>query len=408
MNRMENTLQTTGRLAFCAAIFGLMTLSAGAAAQDDVPPSELTWNGDTGAVGFSAEEYSASVFLVTASGDRIELRTITNTDDALAVLADTRLRPVWAALTGWAGPGLERLRDLSEIRAEQIYREGLEPNPTDESMMSSYPKDFIASSQYAQALLRSGKYKQAIGLLEGSIDEREVHSFNGRRRRQKKREINEFLNSIRKISIAEIVFENGDAEGAINYLDQFLEESGLHENFKINIETNLALMLARNGQYDQALRISQTLEPRFEDIRTGFLSMSRKSPDAVSWFDAIHACALNGVGRSAEATAIVGQIPRQVPDTARVPKTNTARNWAFSCMRDPEGLADELVAQLEAAPPGSDLFVIFQPDADQPTTERDTYAAALQDEGLKQAIAGRVKALGPEFSDALGHWQAEP
>ncbi len=371
-------------------------LSASAQAQNNLSSVGSASRGaDIGTASLQIEGDIAYLRLPSASEVEPKLRTIGSVDDALAILADERLACVWPDLLKWAGPDLRLLRERALARAAQAFvGDSTPPTPKDFNEKSSRrsSKKFLVLTQYILALNRSGRTGEAIELTKSQI----VAPTSGG---------NQAFNQAQlKTILAALLFDAGDADHAIEVLRRASNDPKIKKSYKMNVDTNLALTLARTGQYSEALNMIDQVAPAHAESNSGLFG-NPKNPASNAYFSAIRACALKGLGREAEALETVAMISGETSASVQLSESSVARLISFSCMHDDIGLAKELANQLSMAPPAGDIFLFFQVGKEVYPAERETLEKAIAQDVAVKAMGGRVRVLSGVFRPALASWR---
>jgi hypothetical protein len=395
MHRLRDGLLAAACL---VALTVSMPLHAEAAQSDfqaatSFPHAAVEWPGGSGEAEFHVAGDMALLTLRNADGSVAVLRPISETDDALAVLADDRLRFAWPALLTWAGPDLGILRDKSLVRARTAFEAGLLGGmPKGQSEQWSGTVQVGAKLQYARSLRQNGHVQDAAAMLRTEIA-RLPHGDLGAYERQ-----------VLTVRLATIMFDSGDTAGAIGLVEQMIGDPTTGPDQMINLEVNLAQYQVRSGAFEQALVTINKVWAEFSHSDPQDPEFS-KLPDSEAHFAWIKACALHGLGKRDDADQLMSLISASSASTAEVPVTSQARINGFKCMHDAGALAKELAIQLRSAPPASDLFVQLQPNSPDYKPDRDVTAAALLVPVLSREVADRVNVLSGTLARAVSEWR---
>ncbi|MDR3425819.1 hypothetical protein [Silvimonas sp.] len=394
------TRETKRSLQKCSHLLAVLITMAvwpvNAQAQADFPHAEVKWSGGAGMVEFYTNGDTAELTLLSPDGKRSQLRPVYSVDDALAILADERLAFAWPALLSWAGDDLHILRDNVLARAERAADREVQPLPVEgRAKMEGWSKHVRAFQQYISALEHSGRASDAIAKAQTEIAASTPDD-------------NPIVTSQRQIMLAHLLFRDGSTDKAITVLEQ-ASRNAKSNAARQNVNANFALILAITGQYDQALKIDDATERDFDKSASGFLVGHRKLPDSNAYFTGIRACALSGLGKQDQARAALATISGDAAiNSYQLSVPAQSRLLAFSCMHDAAGLADELAAQLQAAPPAGQIFLEIQPARETTPTMRDTLIAAVSTDTAIKAMSGRARVLGGTLLPALRSWRDKP
>ena len=200
-----------------------------------------------------------------------------------------------------------------------------------------------------------------------------------------------------------VLFDSGQTSQAISLLETASQDNTIQAGAALNLYVNLALALARSGQYQRALilideawnrpDLDRTSEPRTYKVPSGYAN-----------FAFIKACALGGLGQRDKALALISNIAETPSSPMADSDESSARLQAFICMHDVQGLAQEIAKQLDTALPAADLFVDVQPDATTYEPEARVLAAAMATPEVRRAAKVHLKLLAPDFTPALSKW----
>lgn len=359
-------------------------------AQADFPHAQVTWSGGAGMAELHIDGDKAAVSLRTADGKLSQLREIDTVDDALAILADERLSFAWPALLAWAGDDLHILRDRALNRAVQAANGEVKPLPLKgRDRMYGGTKQFLAFSQYMAALERSGLAAYAITRIQARLA-------------APAKDDDPDVRSALQTMLASHLFNAGTTARAITVLMQASTQADSAAS-RVNVNVAAAKYLAQMGQYDWALKIVDGTQYDEKQLAAGFRVL--ELPDSNAIFVAVRACALNGLGHTDEARTALARIVREPVTTSDLSVKAKSRLFAFACMHDAAGLANELAAQIQTAPPTAQVLLQFQPAAETVPAERATLVAALATDIATKAMAGRVRVLSGSLSSAVSAWR---
>ncbi|WP_156428354.1 hypothetical protein [Novosphingobium sp. FSW06-99] len=379
-----------------AALITMALWPVNAQAQPNFPHAEVKWSGGSGMVEFQTNGDTAELTLLAPDGKRSQLRPVYSVDDALAILADERLSFAWPALLTWAGDDLHILRDSVLAHAERAADGELQPLPVaGRAKLEGFSKRFRVFQQYISALERSGRASDAIAKTQTEIAASTSDD-------------NPILTSQRQIMLAGLLFRNGSTDKAITVFEQASRDAKSNAA-RQNVNANFALILALTGQYDRALEIDDATEHDFDKSASGFLVGHRKLPDSNAYFTAIRACALKGLGKQDQARATLATITDDADiNSYQLSVPAQSRLLALACMHDAAGLATELAAQIQVAPPAGQIFLEMQPARETTPTIRETLIAAVSTDTAIKAVSGRARVLSGMLLPALHSWRDTP
>ena len=159
-------------------------------------------------------------------------------------------------------------------------------------------------------------------------------------------------------------------------------------------------MLALAGRYAEA-------SPHFDRAERAFATVAKRAqvvPGAMVQFDTVRACVLHGLGRTAEAAALLARIDQAAsPESRRYapPPNRDLIERAAICMKDAEALAAVWRRDLERLPVGSAMLITVQPGFRQPYYDAATLERA-------RAILGApppLRILPDRYAPALNSWR---
>jgi hypothetical protein len=285
---------------------------------------------------------------------------------------------------------LHILREKALNRAERAANGEIQPLPLKgRDRMVGWGKHFLAFCQYMTALERSGRAAYAITRIQAEITHPTLDE-------------DPYVKSELQIVLARHFFHAGATARAIAVLMQASTDAPW-AGARVNVNDVAAEYLAIIGKYDWALKIADGTQYDEKQLAAGFRVW--ELPDSNAIFAAVRACALNGLGRKAEAQATLARIGREPVTTSDLSVKAQSRLFAFSCMHDAAGLANELAAQIQTAPPAAQLLLHFQPAAEPVPAARETLVAALATDIAIKAMAGRVRVLSGNLSAAVSEWR---
>lgn len=326
--------------------------------------------------------------------ERIELL---DSRTAVQILADRRLAALWPQLTDWAGIDLVKLRTRAIDAARRAYHDG-EPNLPARSAESSTRPHTRALMQFASALEHAGTVGEAEALLREALTAK--RGVDSDWRRVERAMIAGRLSST-------LVRDDRRAE-AIALLEAEVRADPASD-YAINHDVNRAALLAESGQHRAALALIERSLRDFSARADGaYGAGNEKMPGSMRQFGWIKACALHGLGRSAEAAALIDRV-RMAPeptDAVLAPIRNLDLNLrAAICMRDVDAVVRELAAELAANRPLAAAMVWLQPAFRYPGAPPALLEAVRRDPRMVAASRARLRVLPAEFERALGNWR---
>ena len=339
----------------------------------------------------------AGVVVNAPDGSVRHVYVIATLGAAISILSDQRLSPVWPALLDWAGQDLGILRKRVLIRAAGALVTNGQYVPTNQrEAQGNWPKQLLAFQKYLDALSDAGRADEAIEVARAEIAAPAMH--------EEAIDIGQI-----QTKLASLLERAGHVDQAIAMLRKAAADTK-DQGTRENIVVNLAAKLARTGKFEEALALDNAIEAGFDGYNPSKVKTNVGSlPDSHDYFTAIRACALDGLGRHADAAATLAQITPE-PD---VPYSSSVRSQtrvlAYLFMNDAAGLAAEWASLVSNAEPGTSLFGTMQPGMRLYPAERATVIKALAMPVLVQAMAGRVRILGEPYASAIAWWvKADP
>lgn len=355
---------------------------------DNAVPLELRTAGDL-----------AVMTVTLPDGRSVPFRSIATVDDAVAILADQRLAFAWPTLLDWAGADLTGLRERALAHAAQADAIGV-VNALPRSQAERFAGDagVTATLQHARALVQSGHRDEALALLRQRIAESHAADVSQHR--------DGFGTVLFTVRLASTLFDAGEDDAALATLDPIAKDDGIAATYRLNIDVNRALLLARSGHYDQALTLITASLRTFRSDQLPTDGQIIHIPDSEANFAWIEACALDGLGRHAEASARMAQIAPRADQGPLSSTTQDARLSGFLCMHDAAGLARETAADLATAPPGGEIFAKLQPlDASRPA-DQETVRRSLAEPILVANLPSKARLLPAVLQLAVAGWRS--
>ncbi len=334
------------------------------------------------------------------SAARPQVYRIDDPGAAALVLADRRLAFAWPTLIDWAGSSLDKLRaqKLAETRAA-FARGGDARADSATTPESSVRPRTRALLQHSSQLWHLGYCDEARRLLEAEL------AGNRRKSEWEKAEF-----AMVTISLATKLNNSGDHAAALALYDTV---GRMESSYAINAEVNRAAILAETGQYIDALALIERSYAAYTAAPDGkFGHGHEKVPGSDRQFGWIRACALHGLGRTAEARdAVAGLFAEVDPDGKgfTVTSNSSLRLRARLCMRDVEGAVTDLIAAHGKAKVSSELIYLLQPALLPPgNVDQAIWMKVRGDPRLQALIADTMRVLPRELASALNGWSPAP
>jgi hypothetical protein len=310
--------------------------------------------------------------------------------EVLILLADKRMEFLWAPLAEWAGPGLETFRERRLARLRAVANAGYTPYDARTASESTVRPKIRAQLQLANFLSAIGRDAESDQILQQQLNGMTLKkgaSWSG----------------IEWFSVAARMANNrwgrGDTEGAIAQYAYMEREMG-KSPYAVNATVNRAAFLAMAERYGEALPAIDSAYARFlKDNRGDRIAGSERQ---FAW---IRACALEGLGRHAEAQeqfkVVMDEREWRDPDFVTESNSNVrVRGW--TCMKD----AISLIAYLKDSAQ-NDLFgaalMVLQP-ARRMKRDQEFWAKVSANPELARIASQRMRVLPPEYNAALNGW----
>ena len=310
----------------------------------------------------------------------------------LRVLADQRMAALWPAILDWAGPGLEKIADAAALRARAAWRLGyeVEPKNTAESSVRAPTRALL---QYSNTLLASGRRDEAAALLRGTLAE-PLRRGNWAAAER----------AMLRLRLANLLSNSGDTENALAELARG-EAEAKGTAYAINFMVNRAAFLAEAGRYAESLTAVERGSAAFHGKISGG---GERIEGSDRFFDWIRACALKGLGRTAEAEALAARVRAAPPPVGDgfVVQSNLGVNFrADRCLGDHEGLVRDMLEAMDGPALASSAWLVMQPAYRDERRDAPLLEAMRRDPRVIAALAGRMRVLPPELVPALKQWR---
>ena len=315
---------------------------------------------------------------------------LTSPAEILLVLADQKLRFLWPAVTEYAGPSLERLK-RGLLASSKMGYERREPiffaSATGESVLRPPAR---AISQYSRALERTGDLSGAVELLRKEALALNLKKGWGR---------TEY--SVLWTQLAGVLHNSGQSDAALAEIATGLKTLGSSQ-YADNLAITRAAVLTESGRYAEGLRAVDQVWERYRNRGSERVAGSERQ---FAW---IRACALNGLGRTAEAEAAfpnLDALPDPVDQDWVVPTNTSIQSRALQCKGDVEGLVRLTVAQLQSGRLLPPILLYLQDGYQVQKDVRRVWLKVRSDPRVIAAAKGRVRQLPPEYTPALNGWR---
>lgn len=339
--------------------------------------------------------------LIDNSNAAIRLRTATNADprlevlsspsDVLQILADRRMQFLWEPLADWTGPTLEKMRDRRLAHLRAAYAAGNAELPATSSSETPVRPKIRALIQLADFLIAVGQTQEAERLLQEQLTTMKPRTDGS-------------WNAIEWFSIAAWIatarWAAGDSAGAISEYEMIERTLG-NSPYEANATISKASFLAESGHYAEALSAIDALYAQWRKDNRGY-----KINGSERQFAWIRACALEGLGRRAEAEAAFQPVVQatNTHDPYYVIETDdTLQVKGRACMNQPDAVAAIVADELENQLP-TEALLLFQP-AYHPRSNVELRARVRSDPKLMGLARQRMRILPPEMTAALNGWR---
>jgi hypothetical protein len=336
----------------------------------------------------------AAADLVAVPGGRLFVRTrnaagmkvggteLASVRSVLAVLADRRLAPFWPAVAEFAGPDLVRHRDRLLERTAEGVRLGISPlSPANMRQLALADSRAQAARQRFEAMVEAGRLDAGLAEAGEAIARAAADKSNDAPN-------GEFG---LRIAAAGALASNDRVDEALAMLEAGERSAHTYKEFRRNYWINRAALLVEAGRYAEGLRwadaavASARTGPAYADVYVHF-----------AW---IRGCALQGLGRAAEAAA-----QYLIVDAATAPELAQARLRALACLADDDRFAAELIRQLQTGDVPSEVAVMLRSVQLTPGRWRPVWRRAASRPDVRAALDARARPLPPELTPALRNW----
>lgn len=324
---------------------------------------------------------------------RPEIALLTKTGDVLTLLADKKMAFLWTPLTEWAGPNLERMRDRQLAKLQAAASVGESAQPAAATIESTVRPRTRAILQLAGFLIETGNPVEAERILQERLATMPVN-----RDKARWNEIEWFTVASR---IATARAARDDVEGAL--AEYALAETTLGDSpFAINASVNRAALLLRRNLYADALAAIDLAEQRWRASNP--YDKVGGSERQFAW---IRACALEGVGRHAEADQAFRPVLDARDSKDRdfvIDSDRKLKMQGLVCMRRSAAVKAMIADQIRNGFT-SNALLMFQP-ANRPLHDAEFWARITSDPELRKLVLERMRELPPEMAPALNGWRS--
>lgn len=327
----------------------------------------------------------------TGSNRLPDLYELANSATVLALLADRNYGFLWDELTRWAGPDLGLFRERLRQQAVAISNRSasLSPMTSAESATSPRVADFI---RLTALYLQIGETRLAEQVMETYL------AAIGPSGRSTQR-TNDWI--LAKARLATVLQVAGRVEESYRHYADIQAQAG-RSDYALNGMVNHAAVLAENGRHAEALALIDAAWEKFrKDAGDEGLAGSERQ---FAW---IRACALDGLGRAAEADAAYQLVRNSGPVADRdfiVDRKESIEWRAHWCRRRQLDVKALLLAELAADRP-TIAALVLQPTYKSELIDTALLAKMRADPDIQAAVAKRIRVLPPAMIPALNRYR---
>lgn len=275
----------------------------------------------------------------------------------IEMLIDRRYAPLWSEIAAWAGSDLSIQRGalLAAARASFEMRE------TAETRLA-----------YAQALVDTGHRDEAITLIDAWL-----HTDDASK--------DMWVRSMAVLKQGRWLAEQGERSEGIRRMRAAVDAPEQSDSGVENIVPNLVMQLLLAQDFDEAIELLDRHPPTADKL---------ESPVAASYFVALRACALQGLGKHNQAAAQLAQL------RALYPSATTAEGYAVACVASLDEQARYWISTLHDTDARTTALVALETARYR---AKKALPALTLTEQMLRAIAPRadVKRAFAEFGRAL-------
>jgi hypothetical protein len=327
-----------------------------------------------------------------AASNRLpDLYELTNSATVIALLADRNYAFLWDELTRWAGADLGLYRERLRQQAVAISNRSasLPPMTSAESATSPRVADFIRLTAIYLQIGEPALAEQVMATYLAAVGPK------GRSTQQ----TNDWI--LAKARLATVLQVAGKVDESYRQYADIQAQAG-RSDYALNGMVNHAAVLAENGRHAEALALIDAAWDKYrkEAGDEGLAGSERQ----FAW---IRACALDGLGRPAEADAAYRVVRNsgQVADRDFIVDRKESIEWrAHWCRRREPELKALLLAELAADRP-TIAALVLQPAYKSELLDSSLLARLRADPHIQAALAGRVRVLPPAMIPALNRYR---
>ncbi len=322
---------------------------------------------------------------------RPEIYEISSVASVLALLADRHYQFLWDELAPWAGPDLGLVRERLRLQAEAISNQTMSAPPISSAESATSPRvsDFI---RLTAIYLQIGEAPLAEKVMETYLA---AIGPKGRSTQQTSDWV------LAKARLATVLQVSDKVDQSYRHYADIQAQAG-RSDYALNGLVNHAAVLAENGRHAEALEL---IDAAWEKYRRqagdeGLAGSERQ----FAW---IRACALDGLGRAAEADAAYQPVRNSgaVADRDFIVERKESIEWrAHWCRRREAELKAFLLAELAGDRPTMAVLAL-QPAYQSELLNADLLAKMRADPDIRAAAAKRMRVLPPAMTPALNRYR---
>lgn len=347
---------------------------------------------------FTAVSDSSAELSVERDG-RIETIEITTLDEALALMADTRLTSLWPQIAAWAGPDFERLRANTLKSARAVFAKG-KTNRADTGLASTVRKKLRPTFLLTEALKDTGHDDEAVRLMERARGTAPTKGGFG---------ANEWAAT--SIWLSDARFRAGDTAGALAVLDTSIPPIA-DSRSRLNLDINRVVLLLFADRPAEALTVLDQVRGAFDAPGgDGPFTLDTRVRGSDRQFAWMRACALRKLGRPNDAAAVAallmsGDEPRE--KRFIIDPTVEIRQTLALCSGDVAEAAQAYADALTDEAFGGDALLALQPAYRHPAVDPAFMERVRRHPTLAPVLEGRMRTLPAALTPALNGWRTMP
>jgi tetratricopeptide (TPR) repeat protein len=311
---------------------------------------------------------------------------------ALTILADPRFETLWPGLLEWAGD------DFSNARAIESRKLPLATVSRNLDLMQRGKNADIF--QKSRNLIRLGYYDQAMALVD-----KELIRYPGNKPKLSYNAQWDWYSLV--LLRANILGKKGRLDEAISILKSFLNEPLVLDEIKLNIEVNYAARLAETGEFSDALDVITSAEDKFSNQQDTRIKVAGSDRE----FYWIRACALNGLGKTAQAQKIADEISdanlQPVSVYSSLTPLDSINVRLALCMNDADRLAQIILKIQEKSPYSTSALILLQPNFSFSDYGRKETLVKLRTDPRMQALLLKIRPLPDKLVPAMNQWRPD-